>query len=353
MSTLATNAITDASGGNTATINSYTPTESNMAGRNLIINGGLDVWQRGTSVSASSSNITYTADRFAARPNSSTTTTVSRSTSAPEGFSYSALITRDSGQTGTLTRFQTALETIDMACLRGRVVTLSFYAKADSGYTTASSSLPVVLYVGNGTERLRAITSYDNQTTPISDSVTLTTSWQRFTLTSTTLPSDLSQLTVAFEPAWSGTAPSNDGFYLTGVQLEVGSVATPFKHRSYGQELALCQRYYQKSYDYDTAPGTNTIVGSVTARADSNTAMTNNPLGTRFVVTMRTVPTLVTYSRSGTSGKISNLGSTLSTESSVVTPTSIGGLGTTGISYVVSAATGPGVSMQYTADAEL
>ena len=215
-----------------------------MAGRNRIINGGMDVWQRGTSVSASSSNITYTADRFAARPNSSTNTTVSRSTSAPEGFSYSALITRDSGQTGTLTRFQTALETIDMACLRGRVVTLSFYAKADSGYTTASSSLPVVLYVGNGTERLRAITSYDNQTTPISDSVTLTASWQRFTLTSTTLPSDLSQLTVAFEPAWSGTAPSNDGFFITGVQLEVGSVATPFEHRQYGQELALAQRYF-------------------------------------------------------------------------------------------------------------
>ena len=251
MSTIAVNAITDASGGSTASINGYTPTVSNMAGRNRIINGGFDVWQRGTSIAASSSNITYTADRFAARPNSSTSTTVTRSTDVPSGFNYSALVTRDSGQTGTLTRLQTALETVDMASFRGEVVTLSFYAKADSGFTPTSAALPVVLYVGDGTERLRAITAYDNQETPISTSVTLTTSWQRFTITSTALPSDLSQLSVAFEPAWVGTAPSNDGFYITGVQLEAGSVATPFEHRQYGQELALCQRYYWRVNQFE------------------------------------------------------------------------------------------------------
>ena len=63
-----------------------------------------------------------------------------------------------------------------------------------------------------------------------------------------------------------GTA-SNDAFYITGVQLETGSVATPFEHRSIGHELELCKRYYQvlvddgnaKSFGNATGYNTNTI----------------------------------------------------------------------------------------------
>jgi hypothetical protein len=64
MSTLATNAITDASGGNTATINSYTPTESNMAGRNRIINGDMRIDQRNAGASVTPAAATYTLDRW-------------------------------------------------------------------------------------------------------------------------------------------------------------------------------------------------------------------------------------------------------------------------------------------------
>lgn len=53
---------------------------------------------------------------------------------------------------------------------------------------------------------------------------------------------------------------------VANVQLEVGSVATPFEHRPYGTELALCQRYYEKSYDIGTAPGTITDIGAVGTR---------------------------------------------------------------------------------------
>jgi hypothetical protein len=63
MSTLATNAITDASGGNTATINSYTPTESNMAGRNRIINGDMRIDQRNAGASVTPNN-SFTLDRW-------------------------------------------------------------------------------------------------------------------------------------------------------------------------------------------------------------------------------------------------------------------------------------------------
>jgi hypothetical protein len=54
-------------------------------------------------------------------------------------------------------------------------------------------------------------------------------------------------------------ADSTDNeFYLTGVQLEVGDTATPFEHRSYGEELALCQRYFQRAVDNDTGDNLST-----------------------------------------------------------------------------------------------
>jgi len=101
MSTLATNAITDASGGNTATINSYTPTESNMAGRNKIINGDMRIDQRnaGASSSTGASFIGYvTVDRWAIGANENLGT-IQQVSDAPVGFVQSTKIT----VTGTTT----------------------------------------------------------------------------------------------------------------------------------------------------------------------------------------------------------------------------------------------------------
>jgi hypothetical protein len=87
-------------------------------------------------------------------------------------------------------------------------------------------------------------------------------------------------------------ATLNATWYITGVQLEVGSVATPFERRDYGRELMLCQRYYETSYDSGTAVPTNT----------QNGAIWFCPTGTRliysypFKVTKRASPTTVFYS---------------------------------------------------------
>jgi len=272
MSTIAVNAITDANDGNTTTINGVTPNSANVVGKNLIINGAMQIAQRGTSVACSSSNSTYTLDRFLARPNSSTNTTVAQVTDAPSGFEYSAKVTRDSGQTGTLTRFETAFETKDIIRTRGQRVTISFYAKAGSGFTP--SALSVLLFEGNGTERARGITSYDSETTLINTPKTLTTSWQRFTHTTTAvIASDTTQLALQFLAAWSGTAPSNDEFYITGVQLEAGESATEFEHRPYGMELQLCQRYYWRQY----VSGANVIYDRVYWNGAGNNALFNFP----------------------------------------------------------------------------
>ena len=98
---------------------------------------------------------------------------------------------------------------------------------------------------------------------------------------------------------------TNDAtFEITGVQLEVGSVATDFEHRSFAQELALCQRYYQQSYEHGTSAGTNTNTNSIVWYPDA----TNNYASVSFglPVVMRTQPTVTIYSSTGASGKIRN-----------------------------------------------
>ena len=97
-----------------------------------------------------------------------------------------------------------------------------------------------------------------------------------------------------------GTASAT--FYITGVQLEVGTVATPFERRQYGQELALCQRYYEKSYNNSVAVPTAVTAGTgqlfVNAIASGATVNTVN-----FAVSKRASPTVVSYDNAGTSGK--------------------------------------------------
>jgi|TARA_A100001388_G_scaffold266207_1_gene239065 hypothetical protein len=98
---------------------------------------------------------------------------------------------------------------------------------------------------------------------------------------------------------------NNATWEITGVQLEVGSVATDFEHRSFGQELALCQRYFEKSYDVGTTAGTATSSG-----CNNNGGLTgvNNAghatrASIRYKVTKRAHPTVTTFDLSGNSGK--------------------------------------------------
>jgi hypothetical protein len=93
---------------------------------------------------------------------------------------------------------------------------------------------------------------------------------------------------------------------ITGLQLEVGSTATDFEHRGFGEEYALCQRYYQRSYSYGTAIGATTSVGAV-MHAAAVTQTYASPGSIKFPVNMRAIPTITIYSaQTGTAGKINS-----------------------------------------------
>jgi hypothetical protein len=106
------------------------------------------------------------------------------------------------------------------------------------------------------------------------------------------VPNTVNELAVVF--GWenpnlpSGTAGSNEYFDIAETQLELGKVATPFEHRSYGEELALCQRYYFKVGGAGNGTTTNIITGGVEGSGGAAVG------GLTFPTTMRAIPTIST-----------------------------------------------------------
>jgi len=144
----------------------------------------------------------------------------------------------------------------------------------------------------------------------------------------------------------SGTL--NATFYITGVQLEAGTTASPFEYRQYGTELALCQRYYERSYDIGQATGSfSGGARGATSAVATGGAETN---GWAFAVTKRTAPTVTFYQLvSGAAGYAYQV----STGASIA----IGGryIGMTGITILDFTSSGGANSyyIHYTASAEL
>ena len=100
-----------------------------------------------------------------------------------------------------------------------------------------------------------------------------------------------------------------DYFQITGVQWELGTQATPFEHRSFGDEMKRCERYYEKSYTYSLSPGTTTTNGVLSTRKSAITSSLTD-LNVRFGTRKRTTPTIGLYSpTSSTEGLVEADGS--------------------------------------------
>jgi hypothetical protein len=259
---------------------------------NPIINSAMDVWQRGTSFAA---NYAYTADRWqAGRSGGTLNVTVSRQTTSDTTnlpfIQYCARVQRDSGVTTTNTNhFGQNFETVNSIPFVGKTVTLSFYARAGANFSSASSTMTATLANGTGTDQNYLTGQYTNANTVASYNATLTTTWQRFSFNGT-VPTNATELAIQFSNVPVGTAGAADYFEITGVQLDIGSVALPFR-RAGGTiqgELAACQRYYWRS-----TPGTAYGAYGACGFARS-TSVTKIPIP--YPVQMRVIPTSVEYS---------------------------------------------------------
>lgn len=216
--------------------------------RNVVINGGFDVWQRGTSVAmGSTQSSSFLADRWSAY-RSGGGATQSRRDASLDGFQYCYRMQRDSGNTGVGKLYAgTSFETSTVMKLQNKFVVFSFYARKGSNYSSTSDIFTTRLYTGTGAECNGLYVGFTNLSTVIEQNSTLTTTWQRFTY-SGLMPATVTQTFLEFSYTPTGTAGANDYVEITGVQLEQNYQATPFEQRPYGVELALCQRYYWRSY---------------------------------------------------------------------------------------------------------
>lgn len=287
-----------------------------VAGKNAVINGGFDIWQRGTTVSfagsTAASSTTYTADRWQTYTGTNQGVSVSRqatgdTTNLPN-IQYCARYQRNSNWTGTAALpFIQNIESVNSIPFAGKTVTLSFYARAGANFSATSNQIAVYLVTGTGTDQNNIVgAGYTNGTNIVSSTATLTTTWQRFTYTAT-VGATATQLGVQWNFTPTGTAGANDYYEVTGVQLELGSVATPFS-RAGGTiqgELAACQRYYEKSFAIATQPAQN--IGNSDGAAIMPLTTDYAQFYIPFRVTKRAAPTITLYNPNAANALARNL----------------------------------------------
>jgi hypothetical protein len=260
---------------------------ANKSISNAVINGGFDIWQRGTSFTVAAGGQVYTADRFGHdRNGTGATVTISRQTFTPgeapeagyEGEFFARIAQSVAGSGSTFSNFDTRIE--DVRSFAGQTVTFSFWAKASAATTIRSINLSQAFGSG-GSAGVNNLTS----------EIVLSTSWQRYTRT-VSVPS-VSGKTIgagSFLRA-SFSLPLNSTFTIDiwGVQLEPGTVANDFRRNanSLAGELAACQRYYYRNAD-------SSAFGPI------GLGYVNSPTSAgphvRLPVTMRTRPSSVEFS---------------------------------------------------------
>lgn len=332
--------------------------EYNAAGKNVVINGGFDFWQRGSSAYSGTPTANtpfyFGADRwFYATGTGSNSVRFERTAADTPGLQYGIKYGRNSGASGTApTILGHVIESVNCRLLNGKTVTVSFYAKKMSNFTGENFFCQLVTGTGTDQGSQQIFIAWTGGAQAGVLTPTLTTTMQRFSFTAT-VPNGTNQMCVFFPfyTAQPSTAAADEFIQIEGVQVEVGSVATPFSRAggSITGELAACQRYYAKSYNIDTAPGTSSALGVVMGLA-SNSSYIATAL--RFPVVMRTAPSMQLYSQIGTLNKVSASGALDSANTGGFDSNIIGSGGAGGVS-VSGLNTSQFYYFHYVANAEL
>lgn len=244
--------------GFTRGINAVSINGGQLAGfRNRIINGDMNVSQRGTSFSSvANGSFTlangYTLDRwFGLRGGYAANIDISQQAGF-SGFSKCMRVQRTSASTSTASLLANQIiESVNISDLAGQAVTLSAYIRAGSNYSGGQVQLQVSTSTSADQTSLTYVAGSWAGLVQQTKLVTITTTGTLYTYTFT-VPSNALSLGINFGYTPTGTAGANDYIEITGVQLERGYQATPYEFLPIGTELALCQRYYLSAISFGT-----------------------------------------------------------------------------------------------------
>ena len=375
---LSVDTISEKTSGSGVTIDSLNIKDSGIGGhqlggrRNIIINGAMQVAQRATSVTGVGGAAGYfTLDRY--KLITSTTAgraTMSQTADGPSGFAnclkFDCTTADTSIAAGEYFILATRLEGQDLQQLKkgtseAEAVTVSFYVKGNANATYALELYDAV--GGRHASQLFNVTTSWNRisltfngdtTDTLADSNALALEvnfWLHAgsNYTSGTLSADFASADNTRRAAGitSFFDSTDRTFFITGLQMEVGSQATPFEHRSFGEELALCQRYYTQSYAHGTAAGTATATSRVIRFLDSTQSYAGHWI--TFRKEMRAAPTGNVYNSS--TGTINQIRDDNGNHTATVGQAATHGMHV--YSNGSSIGTSESVNVQYTADAEL
>jgi hypothetical protein len=312
--------------------------------RNIIINGDMRIAQRGTSVTGlQNSGGIYLIDRFSYRRDgtwSSAQFTMTQSTDVPTGQGFATSLKMDcttaeaSPPSNVYASINQKFEGQNLQYLKkgtssAESTTLSFWVKSNKTGT----------YIAEIDDDINSRNINKSYTISSADT------WEKKTITfagdtsGTLNNTNAESLNVNFflgagsnftsgtlATDWEATTSANravgqvnladstaNEWYITGVQLEAGTTASDFEFLPFDVNLNRCSRYYQKSYSYDTAPGTNTTNGLHTTDGSAGGLTTGYLYGDiDFKVAMRAAPTVTLYDKGGNSGVCARLNSGVS-----------------------------------------
>lgn len=263
-----------------------------VAGKNFVINGGFDIWQRGTTINNASHN-TYTADQWVIVTDSIGTVNLTQQNISAQGLNstYCMRVEKSAGASNRVVMVSVPEGALN--CV-GKTVTVS-------GYLRKSSGLTANVGIDIGTRVTRFGAQYDAAPNTVISNASLNTStFTKFSISFnvTTATSTNNANLFELEIYYTQAGGANVYLEIAAIQIEVGSAATPFSRAggSIGGELALCQRYF---IAYTPATSYQDMIAGGSA---DNSTYCRYPLN--FPVTMRTAPTIGT---TGTAGNYMNL----------------------------------------------
>ncbi len=327
-----------------------------VALRNILINGGAEVWQRGAGGSASiavaASTTSYCEDRSYIITGANQAHTVSQQAGLTNGSRFCARVQRNSGQTGTGAMLKAfPLTTDQVVAMRGSIVTFKAKVRSGANWSPASGALALTLYVGTGAEGKRGA-GFTGETTVASASANLGTSsavTDLVAVSGAVVPTNATQGELRFSWTPVGTAGANDYFEHDDLQLELGGLPTAFERRPFDVELAQCQRFFQKSFPYATAPAQN--VGNQTGCTQLSCQQTGPINSAQDILyrggRQRATPTITTFNPNAANANWRDTGNSADRTAAVVQ--------TSDTNVVISAASmvAGSIYIHWTADAEL
>ena len=297
--------------------------------RNIIINGDMSIAQRGTSTSSITGNGYHTIDRYKTNLSSAGTWTQSRSTTAPTDQGFATSLKMD------CTTADGSLSASDYLYIEQNIEG-QFLQYLKKGTSSAESTTLSFWVRSNKTGTYIASIKDNDNTRMINQSYTISSAdtWEKKTITfagdtTGTLGNDNATsfrlilwlaagsdyTSGTLSTSWESQTNANlavgqvnladstsNEWYITGVQLEAGTSASDFEFLPKDVNLTRCQRYFQKSYDLGTTPGTATDTGVYWTGGSSDSG-NNVSFLPSYKTTMRSSPSVTGYARDGTSGE--------------------------------------------------